>query len=155
MKDGMSGMLQQVRLGQFRKARKSSIIQPPLLSMPIFQNSEKNRQIRGHPGGGRWWKTGLSGLFKQVSLGQVRKAKKSWKVKPWGPQSIRWPVLDKFLKERFLKERPTPIRNFKLDFWCNSFQMFSQECTPFLTLNNIFQNQQTWVISKDLLSFIM
>jgi hypothetical protein len=29
MKDGMSGMLQQVRLGQVRKARKSSIIQPP------------------------------------------------------------------------------------------------------------------------------
>ena len=53
MKDGMSGMLQQVRLGQVRKARKSSIIRPPLLSMFIFQNSEKNRQIRGYPGGVR------------------------------------------------------------------------------------------------------
>jgi hypothetical protein len=42
MKDGMSGMLQQVRLGQARKARKSSIIRHhPLLSMSIFQNSEK------------------------------------------------------------------------------------------------------------------
>jgi len=53
MKYGMSGMLQQVRLGQVRKARKSSIIQPPLLSMSIFRNSEKNCQIRGHPGGVR------------------------------------------------------------------------------------------------------
>ena len=54
MKDGMSGMLQQVRLGQVRKARKSSIIRPPpLLSMSIFQNSEKNCQIRGHPRGVR------------------------------------------------------------------------------------------------------
>jgi hypothetical protein len=53
MKDGMIGMLQQVRLGQVRKARKSLIIRPPLLSMSIFQNSEKNRQIRGHPGGVR------------------------------------------------------------------------------------------------------
>jgi hypothetical protein len=51
MKDGMSGMLQQVRLGQVRKARKSSIIQPPLLSISIFRNSEKIREIRGHPGG--------------------------------------------------------------------------------------------------------
>jgi hypothetical protein len=41
MKDGMSGILQQVGLGQIRKARKSSIIRPPLLSMSIFQNSEK------------------------------------------------------------------------------------------------------------------
>jgi hypothetical protein len=47
----MSGILQQVRLGQVRKARKSSIIRPPLLSMSIFRNSEKNSQIRGHPGG--------------------------------------------------------------------------------------------------------
>ncbi len=53
MKDGMSGILQQVRLGRVRKARKSSIIRPPLLSMSIFQNSEKNCQIRGHPGGVR------------------------------------------------------------------------------------------------------
>ncbi len=30
MKDGMSGMLQQIRLGQVRKARKSSIIRAPL-----------------------------------------------------------------------------------------------------------------------------
>ena len=44
MKDGMSGILQQIRLGRVRKARKSSIIQPPLLSMSIFRNSEKNRQ---------------------------------------------------------------------------------------------------------------
>jgi len=85
MKDRMSGMLQQVRLGQVRKARKSSIIRPPLLSMSIFQNSEKNRQIRGHPGGVRWWKNGLRGLFKQVRLGQVRKAKKSWKSEALGP----------------------------------------------------------------------
>jgi hypothetical protein len=53
MKDRMSGMLQQVRFGQVKKARKSSIIRPPLLSMSICQNSEKNRQIRGHPGGVR------------------------------------------------------------------------------------------------------
>jgi hypothetical protein len=66
MKDGMSGMLQQVRLGQVRKARKSSIIRPPLLSMSIFRNSEKNLQIRGNPGGFRWWKNRLRGLFKQV-----------------------------------------------------------------------------------------
>jgi hypothetical protein len=49
MKDGMSGMLQQVRLGQVRKAKKKT----PLLSISIFRNSEKNRQIRGHPGGVR------------------------------------------------------------------------------------------------------
>ncbi len=102
MKDGMSGMLQQVRLGQVRKARKSSIIWPPLLSMSLFWNSEKNRLIRGHPGGVRWWKNGLRGLFKQVRLGQVRKAIKSWKSEA---QSIRWPVLDKNLKDRFSKER--------------------------------------------------
>jgi hypothetical protein len=53
MKYGMSGILQRVRLGQVRKARKISIIQPPLLSMFIFQNLEKNRQIRGYPGGVR------------------------------------------------------------------------------------------------------
>jgi hypothetical protein len=55
MKDGMSGILQQVRLGRVRKARKSSIIRPPppLISMSIFRNSEKNRQIRGQPGGVR------------------------------------------------------------------------------------------------------
>ena len=29
-------------------------------------------------------------------------------MKPGGPQSIRWPVLDKNLKERFLKEQPRP-----------------------------------------------
>jgi hypothetical protein len=34
MKDGMSGMIQQVRLGQVRKARKSSIIRPPPPSFP-------------------------------------------------------------------------------------------------------------------------
>ena len=85
MKDRMSGMLQQVRLGQVRKARKSSIIRPPLLSMSIFQNSEKNRQIRGHPGGVRWWRNWLRGLFKQVRLGQVRKAIKSWKTEARGP----------------------------------------------------------------------
>jgi hypothetical protein len=51
MKDGMSGMLQQVRLGQVRKARKSSIIRPPppLLSMSIFQNSEKKSSDKGSP----------------------------------------------------------------------------------------------------------
>jgi hypothetical protein len=43
MKYGMSGILQQFRLSRVRKARKSSIIRPPLLSMSIFQNSEKNR----------------------------------------------------------------------------------------------------------------
>jgi hypothetical protein len=59
-------------------------------------------------------------------LGKVRlgKQKKSWKSEALGPQSIRWPVLDenlkerflkerflkeRFLKERFSKERPTPI----------------------------------------------
>ncbi len=77
-------ILQQVRLGQARKARKSSIIRPPPpLSMSIFQNSEKNHQITGHPGGVRWWKNGLRGLFKEVGLGQVRKAKKVEKVKPF------------------------------------------------------------------------
>jgi hypothetical protein len=73
----------QVRLGRVRKARKSSIIQPSLLSMSIFWNSEKNRKIRGHPGGVRWWKNWLRGLFKQVRLGQVRKANK--KLKKWSP----------------------------------------------------------------------
>ena len=29
-------------------------------------------------------------------------------MKPGGPQSIRWPVLDKNSKERFLKEQPRP-----------------------------------------------
>jgi hypothetical protein len=52
---------------------------------------------------------GLRGLFKQVRLGHVRKRKKVEKVKPWGSQSIRCPVLDKNFKERFLKERPTPF----------------------------------------------
>jgi hypothetical protein len=85
MKDRMNGILQQVRSGQVRKARKSSIVRPPLISMSIFRNSEKNRQIRGHPGGVRWWKNWLR-----------------------GPQSICWPVLDENLKERFSKERPTP-----------------------------------------------
>jgi hypothetical protein len=77
MKDGMSGILQQVRLGQVRKAIKSSIIWPFLLSISIFQNSEKNRQIRGHLGGVRWWKNWLRG--------QVRKAIKSWKSEARGP----------------------------------------------------------------------
>ncbi len=85
MKDKISGMLQQVRLGRVRKARKSSIIWPPLLSMFIFQNSEKNCQIRGHPGGVRWWKNGLRGLFKQVRIGQARKVKKSRKSEARGP----------------------------------------------------------------------
>jgi hypothetical protein len=49
MKNGMSGILQLVRLGQIRKARKSSIIQPPLLSMSIFQNSEKKLSDKGSP----------------------------------------------------------------------------------------------------------
>jgi hypothetical protein len=49
MKDGMSGMLQQVRLGRVRKARKSSIIRPPLLSMSIFRNSEKKLSDKGSP----------------------------------------------------------------------------------------------------------
>ncbi len=31
-------------------------------------------------------------------------------MKPWGPQSIRRPVLDEFSKERFSKERPHPFR---------------------------------------------
>jgi len=53
MKDRMNGILQQVRSGQVRKARKSSIVRPPLISMSIFRNSEKNCQIRGHPGGVR------------------------------------------------------------------------------------------------------
>jgi hypothetical protein len=30
-------------------------------------------------------------------------------VKPCGPQSIRWPVLDENSKERFLKEQPRPL----------------------------------------------
>ena len=85
MKDGMSGILQQVRLGQVRKARKRSIIRPPLLSMSIFWNAEKNRQIRGHPGGVRWWRNWLRGLFKLVRLGQVRNARKSWKREALGP----------------------------------------------------------------------
>ncbi len=29
-------------------------------------------------------------------------------MKPGGPQSIRWPVLDENSKERFSKERPHP-----------------------------------------------
>ncbi len=93
MKDGMSGMLQEVRLGQVRKAIKSSIIRPHLLSISIFRNSEKNCQIRGHPGGVRWWKNWLRGLFKQVRLGQVRKAKKSWKSEALGPPN---PFVDLF-----------------------------------------------------------
>jgi hypothetical protein len=51
MKDRMSGILQQVRLGQVRKQEKVQFFDPPLLSMTIFQNSEKNRQIMCHPGG--------------------------------------------------------------------------------------------------------
>ncbi len=72
-------MPQQVRLGKVRKAIKSSIFWPPLLSMSVFQNSEKNRLIIGYPGGVRWWKNWLRGLFEHVSLGQVRKTIKSWK----------------------------------------------------------------------------
>ena len=53
MRDGMRGILKQVRLGQVRKSIKSSIIRPSLLFMSIFQNSEKNRQINSHPGGVR------------------------------------------------------------------------------------------------------
>ncbi len=86
MKDGMSGMLQQVRLGQVRKARKSSIIQTPPPPFHVrFSKFRKNRQIRGHTGGVRWWKNWLRGLFKQVRLGQVRKAIKSRKSEAWGP----------------------------------------------------------------------
>ncbi len=33
-------------------------------------------------------------------------------MKPWGPQSICLPVLDKNSKERFSKERPTPLLLF-------------------------------------------
>jgi hypothetical protein len=53
MKDGKSGMLQQVRLGQVGKARKSSIIRPPPPFHVHFSKFRKNRQIRGHPGGVR------------------------------------------------------------------------------------------------------
>ena len=50
MKDGMSGMLQQVRLGQVRKGRKSSIIRPPLLSMSIyFSKFRKKIPDKGSP----------------------------------------------------------------------------------------------------------
>ncbi len=45
MKDGMRGIFQQVRLGQLNKPKKSF--------MSIFQNSEINCQISGHPGGVR------------------------------------------------------------------------------------------------------
>jgi hypothetical protein len=109
MKDGMSGILQQVWLGQVIKARKSSIIQAPLLSMSIFWNSEKNCQIRDHPGGVRWWKNWLRSLFKCVRIGQVRKAIKSWKSEARGPPIHSLTCFGKEnLKERFLKERPCP-----------------------------------------------
>ena len=86
MKDGMSGMLQQARLGQVKKALKSSIIRPHPSSFHVhFSKFRKNRQIRGHPGGVRWWRNWLRGLFKQVRLGQVRKAIKSWKTEARGP----------------------------------------------------------------------
>jgi len=41
MKDGMSGILQQVRLGQVRKARKRSIIRPPSFPCPFFEMQKK------------------------------------------------------------------------------------------------------------------
>jgi hypothetical protein len=41
MKDGMSGILQQVRSGQVRKARKSSIIRPPSFPCPFFEIQKK------------------------------------------------------------------------------------------------------------------
>ena len=50
MKDGMSGMLQQVRLGQVRKARKSSIIRPPPPSFPCpFFEIQKKSSDKGSP----------------------------------------------------------------------------------------------------------
>ncbi len=50
MKDGISGVLQQV-LGKQEKVQLFD--PPPPLLMSIFLNSEKNCQIRGHPGGVR------------------------------------------------------------------------------------------------------
>ena len=48
MKDGMSGMLQQVRLGQVRKARRSSIIRPPSFPFPFFKIHKKSSD-KGSP----------------------------------------------------------------------------------------------------------
>ncbi len=49
MKDGMSGMLQQVRLGQVRKARKSSIIRPPPAFHVHFLKFRKKSSDKGSP----------------------------------------------------------------------------------------------------------
>jgi hypothetical protein len=136
MKDGMSGMLQQVRLGQVRKARKSWIIRPPLLSMSIFQNSEKNRQIRGHPGDVRWWKNGLRGLFKQVRLGQVRKPIKSWKSEALGPPIHSLTCFGRKF-ERTVFERTTSSRIFH---FCSALKRISSHTNDkmYYSKNNLF-----------------
>jgi hypothetical protein len=41
MKDGMRGILQQVKLCQVRKSIKSSIIQPPSFLCPFFEIQKK------------------------------------------------------------------------------------------------------------------
>jgi hypothetical protein len=134
MKYRMSGILQRVRLGQVRKARKSSIIRPPLLSMFIFRNSEKNRQRRGYPGGVRWWKNWLKGLFKRVRLGQVRKAIKSWKSEAWGPPIHSLTCFgQKF--ERTVFERTTSSRSANFDFHKNlNYRKYSRNVRRFWTL---------------------
>jgi hypothetical protein len=131
MKDGMSGMLQQVRLGQVRKARKSSIIWPPSFPCPFFLNSENNSQMRGHPGGVRWWKNGLRGLFKQVRLGQVREAIKSWKSEALGPSIHLLTCFgQKFERTVFKRTTSSGTRSIdQITFFRNSF--FSFKCRSF------------------------
>ncbi len=51
MKDGMSGMLQQARLGQVRKARKRSIIRPP---PPPFHVYFSKFRIKSSDKGSPW-----------------------------------------------------------------------------------------------------
>ncbi len=146
MKYGMSGILHRVRLGQVRKARKSSIIRPPLLSMFIFQNSEKNCQIRGYPGGVRWWTNWLKGLFKRVRLGQVSKAIKSWKSEARGPPIHLWTCFGrKFERTVFERTTSSPLnmvpRLFNL-YYVNSFFRCTPACfigeSTILTWNDSF-----------------
>ncbi len=77
----------------------------------------------------------VSGLFKHVRLGQVRKTNKKSKSYALGPQSICWPVLDENLKERFLKERPRPISSPK-------------NVQPSLSTTNALGTKKTWLLYR-------
>jgi hypothetical protein len=126
MKYGMSGILQQVRLGQVRKARKSSIIQPPSFPCPFFKIRKKNCQIGSHPGGVKWWKNWLKSQF--IRLDQVRKAIQSWKSEARGPPIHLLTFFgQKFERTVFERTTLSHIYWYKLSYWMYWYFLFQNE----------------------------